>query len=190
MNVFRHQNDSTHTDRLSLTTPQISGRLRGRQLRRRYGSEVLGALLFIAAIVAFNSLTHGATSQGAKAQSSTTPSSTISDKPSLPNNQASAPASSEKTTVKVNKEDSSMADSANGDVTARVTVNGVDVPVPFNGTSQQTIVGDGSPTSVTITSGQSTTGRASGTNRTSTHLNVSTTTRSNDSTTESWGETP
>jgi len=189
MHVFRNQHDSSRTDRPSLTTPQISGGLRSRQLRRRYGTELLGALLFIAAIVAFNSYTHSASSQGAKSQSSTSRSNVISTQAAPNDGQAKAPASSSNTTI--SQEDSTMPHSANNnDVDAHVTVNGVDVPVPVNGTSQQTVVGNGSPTSVTISSGQTSTGKSSNTNHISTHLNVSTTTRSNDSTTESWSSTP
>ena len=187
MQIFRNQNDSRHADRQSLPSPQISGELRGRQLRRRYGTEILGALLFIGTIIVFNSYYHGASSQGAKTPSSATHSTTINTH-GTPSNQAPAPAAPDTTTL--SKEDTPMSDPASNEVTARVTVNGVDVPVPVNSTSQQTVASDGNPTSVTISSGQSTTGRASGTNRTSTHFNVSTTTRSNDSTTESWSQSP
>ena len=188
MNVFRNQHDSRLTDRQNLPALQVSGKLRSRQLRRRYGTELLGALLFIAAVIAFNSLDHRAAASGTKTQSSATHSTILSQQGAPTDNQVSPPVTSDTTTV--SKGDTTMSESANNDATTRVTVNGVDVPVPTNGTSQQTVVGDGSPTSVTISSGQSTTGQASGTNRTSTHLNVSTTTHSNDSTAESWSETP
>jgi hypothetical protein len=188
MNIFRHQNDSKLTDRQNLSTPQISGQLRSQRLRRRYGTELLGALLFVGAIVAFNSYTDGSASQGAKTPSSTTHSSSVESTTVTPDTPAAVPAGSGNAII--SQEGSSMSASANNNVDTQVTVNGVDVPVPVNGSSQQTVVGDGSPTSVSISHSQSTTGHASNTNHISTHLNVSTTTRSNDSTTESRSGTP
>ena len=75
-----------------------------------------------------------------------------------------------------------MPNSTNNGADTKLTVNGVEVPIPANGTSQQTVVGNGSPTSVTISSSQDSTGQATNNNNIYTHLNVSTTTHSNDST--------
>lgn len=185
MDIFRTQHDGRHLDRPNLPAPQTSGGLRGRRLRGRYGIELFGALLFIGAIIAFNSFDRAANSPAASTQNSTAHSTTLS----LPatDDKVGAPQSA---STNVSQEVTTMPNSADNGVTTKVTVNGVDVPVPATGTSQQTIVGDGSPTSVTITTGQATTGQASNTNRSSMHLNVSTTTRSNDSTIESRSGTP
>ncbi len=192
MNWIRTLKDRRLTDRPSLVTPvPTSGKLGQVQLRRRYGTELLGALIFIVAIAVFNSYYHGASSQDAKVQSSATHGTTITQTQSTPPNHnpgADAPFGSPTNT----QEDSAMPGSSNNDTTdTQVTVNGVDLAVPVNGASQQTLSnGDGSNTSVNISSNQTSSGTASGANHTSTHLHVSTTTRTNDSRSESVSETP
>ncbi|MEO8105378.1 MAG: hypothetical protein ABI602_03520 [Candidatus Saccharibacteria bacterium] len=192
MNWIRRQKDRRLTDRPHLvTTGPTSGKLGQAPLRRRYGVELLGALLFIAAIVAFNSYDHGASSQGSQAQSSATHATTITQTPATPTNKQAAgvvpnsPANAQ--------EDSSMTQSSSNDntVDTHVTVNGVDLAVPVNGTSQQTVTtGDGGNTTVTISNNQATSGEARGSSHISTHLHVSTTTLSNDSVSESVSKTP
>lgn len=192
MNWIRTLKDRRLTDRpRPVTSVPTSGKLGQVRLRRRYGAELLGAVLFIAAIAVFNSYDHGASSRGSKAQSSTTHGATITQTQSTPtDNQAAnaVPDSPAKT-----QEDSSMSQSSSNDtsVDTHVTVNGVDLAVPVNGTSQQTVTtGDSGSTSVSITNNQATTGDARGTSHVSTHLHVSTTTRSNDSLSESVSQTP
>ena len=193
MNWFRIMKDRKLTDRPRLVAPvPASGKLDHTRLRRRYGVELLGALLFIAAIAVFNSYDHGVSSPGSKAQTSATHATMLTQMQSTPPTTSAAANAQPNSTVSA-QEDSSMPQSSsnNTKVDTHVTVNGVDLVVPVNGTSQQTVTtGDGSNTSVSISNNQATTGDARGTSHISTHLNVSTTTRTNDSLGASLSETP